>query len=336
MASSQQSNQQSTQQSNQSSQSTGISTAFQGLEGVDQEMARALILELLGGGTADYKAMRSARNADKVSLQELSRDYTNDAAFSDAGSLMALNLQNSMEKQMPALAKAVQGAGTSASSMQGLLSNKIAQDASLSAGALGAEQAKAYGAIQANMRNTIESYTRGDDQSAQNLIKALDLLKVSKSRSDQQSTSQGSSSSQSTGSSSGTGTDPARESSSSSGGTRASGTTPSGGTSSGWSNTGGASTIGGVGTFTSPNPSYTPQINDEPFYYDDWGTGSTAYGDMASNPSASGGYDYTPNEVYYFDDWNVGSDYQAPSYQPYDNNFADYGATGWDDYYFDE
>lgn len=179
----------------QNSQSSGSSSSFSGLSSADQASVRAFIQQLLGGGSADYQALRAKRNANMVDLQTLAQDYTNDAAFSDAADLMALNLQNAMEKQMPAIAKAVQGAGTSSSSMQALMSNKIAQDAALASGALGAEQAKAYGNIQASMQGTLENYTRGGDETAQNIIRALGLLNTQSSQSTQQSTSSGSSTS---------------------------------------------------------------------------------------------------------------------------------------------
>jgi hypothetical protein len=127
------------------------------------------------------------------------RDYTNDAAFSDAADLMKLNLQEALEKNMPALAKSVQGAGTSASSMQGLLSNKIAQDAALSSGALGAEQAKAYAQAMAAMQGVLEGFTRIDLSAEENFIKALQYAeRASTAESKQTSTSQSTSNSSQT------------------------------------------------------------------------------------------------------------------------------------------
>lgn len=63
-------------------------------------------------------------------IPELAADYTKDKAFQDAVDLVSQSLQNSMEKNMPAISKSIQGAGTSSSSMQGLLSQKLATDAS--------------------------------------------------------------------------------------------------------------------------------------------------------------------------------------------------------------
>lgn len=238
--------------SSQSSQMTGSSSSFAGLSTSDQASVRALIAQLLGGGTPDYQALRAKRMANMADLQALARDYTNEAAFSDAAALMELNLQQSMEKQMPAIAKAVQGAGTSASSMQALMSNKIAQDAALGAGALGAEQAKAYAAALANMQGTIENYTRGGDEMAQHLVNALGLLRTQTSQSTQQSSSSGYS-------------DSGGGRGSSGGGSKLGDKT--GGTTGGWSNGFGSMTGGTI-------------------------LGGGNNGSISWNPSTGSGYDY--------------------------------------------
>ena len=191
----------STQQSNQSSQSSGSS--FSGISNPEGLAALMNYIRMQGaGGSPDYLAQRAKRDQAYQNAAEFQNDWTTEAAFHDAAQLMSLNLQQSMEKQMPAISKAVQGAGTSASSMQALMSNKIAQDAALGAGALGAEQAKAYAQAQASLQGTLEKFTNIDLSNETNFLRALDLLKVA--------TSQQSSSSHST--SSGSSVDPAKSS----------------------------------------------------------------------------------------------------------------------------
>jgi hypothetical protein len=176
-----------------SSQSSSSSaSSFQGIENPDALRALlSYITQAAGGGTADYQAQRNKRNQALLALQQSMQDFSTDAASSDAAALMELNLQRSMEKAMPAISKGIQGAGTSAGSMQALMSNKIAQEAALSAGALGAEQQKAYGQILANMHGTAEEFTRIDTSNEQGLLKALDLMRIG--RSQQQSSSSGAS-----------------------------------------------------------------------------------------------------------------------------------------------
>lgn len=78
---------------------------------------------------------------------------------------------------MPALQKAIEGAGTSASSMQALLANKIAQDTALNSAALGGEQQKAYAQSRAQLAALLEAFTRPQNTVENTLIQALNALK---------------------------------------------------------------------------------------------------------------------------------------------------------------
>lgn len=290
--------------SSQSGSSQGSS--FQGIENPEALGALlAYIRQAAQGGSADYKDQRARRTAALQSLQTSMLDYSNDAAFSDAAALMELNLQRSMEKAMPAISKGIQGAGSSAGSMQALMANKIAQEASLSAGALGAEQAKAYGQILANMSGTAEEFTRIDTSNEQGLLKALDLMRVG--RSQQSSTHSGSSSGGDSGG----------------GGSRSSG---GGGYGGGY--LGGGSGYGGnsyapsslVGDKNWPTDDTT---DDQPFFYDDWGLGSDGNGGM-SGAGFSNDYDSSP---YYYDDWGTGSDGSGDMASNYtDTSYEDYSS----------
>lgn len=160
------------------------STNFSGIE--DKEALQALqqvLQDMVSGGTPEQKQQRAERQAQIASARQAAGDYSKGAAFSDASALMAQMLRQAMEKNMPAISRAVQGAGTSASSMQGLLSQKLAAESSQAASALGAEQAKAYGAIQAQLQGVLEGLTRVDNSGAENIFKALDLFKVQKGNS---------------------------------------------------------------------------------------------------------------------------------------------------------
>jgi hypothetical protein len=138
------------------------------------------IKQTAGGGTAEQRAQRAERNVQIQSARGTLGDYTKQSAFTDAAELMAQNLRKSLEANMPAISRSIQGAGTSASSMQGLLSQKLATESAQAASALGAEQAKSYGSISTGLQGVLEALTRIDPSIEANLLKALDLTKVSR------------------------------------------------------------------------------------------------------------------------------------------------------------
>ena len=185
-----------------SSVSSSSSESFTGIQ--DEEaltVLKNLIKQLAGGGTDQQRATNQERQQTIQDTRATAQDYSKDKAFSDAKDLITQSLQTSMEKQMPAISKSIQGAGTSASSMQGLLSQKLATDASTAAGALGAEQAKAYGGISANLASVLERLTQNDSTTENSLMNALALLRntTSSSKSESSSVSSGSSNQYSSG-----------------------------------------------------------------------------------------------------------------------------------------
>ena len=190
--------------SQQSSSSSSVSTSksFTGIQ--DEEaltLLKNLIKQLATGGTDKQKEANSERTQIIQDIRAAAADYSKDKAFQDAADLVAQSLQKSMEKQMPAISKSIQGAGTSSSSMQGLLSQKLATESSQAAGALGAQQAQAYGGITANLASVLERLTQADSTTENSLINALALLRntVSDSNSVSSSYSQGTSNSTSSG-----------------------------------------------------------------------------------------------------------------------------------------
>lgn len=115
----------------------------------------ALIKTLSTGGTPQQQAEVAKKKQTQQLIEGLLGQYSSGQAFTDAKSLMALNLQQALEKNMPAIQRSIEGAGTSASSAQGLLAQNLSRDTALAAGALGAEQAKAYGGITANLSSSL-------------------------------------------------------------------------------------------------------------------------------------------------------------------------------------
>lgn len=151
--------------------------------GITDPAVYAILLQALqsaaGGGDADYKAQRAERNTEIQRTRALSGDYTKNAAFADAADLMAQQLRQSLEANMPAISKSIQGAGTSASSMQGLLSQKLATESAQAAGALGAKQATDYGQISGVLQGILERLTVPDNSNMQALAQLLNVAKTS-------------------------------------------------------------------------------------------------------------------------------------------------------------
>jgi len=150
--------------------------------GITDPAIYSILLQALqdaaGGGNADYRAQRAERNTEIQRTRALSGDYSKNAAFADAANLMAQQLRQSLEANMPAISKSIQGAGTSASSMQGLLSQKLATESAQAAGALGAKQATDYGNISSILQGVLERLTVPDNSNMQALAQLLGVAKT--------------------------------------------------------------------------------------------------------------------------------------------------------------
>lgn len=329
-----------TQQSNSSSQGSSSSqaTSFSGIEDVE---ALAILKDFLQkwstGGDADYKKQRGERNTEIKNTRDIQNKYSSDAAFADAAALMEDQVTDTYRKSMPAIVRAIQGAGTSASSMQGLLTSQLATDTAREAAALGAQQKTAYGQISANLAGVLEGLTRIDNTAATNLIAGLNAAKISKSQ--QTSTSQQSSTSTSSGSQSDGGGGSRGQGG---GGSRGGGSQGGGSKGGGWSN-GGSGALGwGASEAVSGNTggssiNWTPsQTGFEDFggsYYDPYSQLVGSQGQITGDPNEYIGNpwgDYTSGAVDgYADpvtDWNFNPNYDSePSWQG--------GGASWSDPY---
>lgn len=176
------------------SQSSGSSSSFGGIENPQALEALSILISQLQRGETPGQKQQGERNTEITRTRELSRDYSKGAAFLDAENAVNQALRKSQEANMPAITKAIQGAGTSSSSMQGLLAQRLATESAQAAGALGAKQAVDYGQISANLQGVLEALTRTNDPGTEALLKAVGLMKVDRSTSSQQSTQSQSSS----------------------------------------------------------------------------------------------------------------------------------------------
>jgi hypothetical protein len=105
-------------------------------------------------------------SAAGASLRDLLTQFSKSAALTDSAALVNRQAQTERQRNMPAIQRAVEGAGTSAGSMQALLSQKFIDDTALSSAALGAEQAKAYGGISASLASSIAQMAAAGDPQA--------------------------------------------------------------------------------------------------------------------------------------------------------------------------
>jgi len=158
-----------------------------------------LISTLSRGGTPQQQAEIIKKRNTQTLIEGLLQQYTTGAATSDARGLMALNLQKALETNMPAISRAIEGAGTSASSMQALLSQNMSRDAALAASALGADQAAKYGNITAQLVGSLSGMAQNQqDPITTALLSALGIAKGATTRSENtQTTSQSGSTNQS-------------------------------------------------------------------------------------------------------------------------------------------
>ena len=168
----------STTTSTQSGFSSGNETTSL-FENKDLDILRNLIGTLQGQYLKQVTSKQQQSSNLEGLVTTLLQDYKKNSAFEDAKGLMALNIQQGLEKGTPAIARSIESAGTSASSMQALLAQKLATDSALNASALGAQQAGQYGNILANLLSILQknSTDNQDTQTLQGLLGAMQLLR---------------------------------------------------------------------------------------------------------------------------------------------------------------
>lgn len=142
-----------------------------------QDVLRTLLQQLLGGGTAEQRAERAARLEEINAVRQQRGDYTKEAAFIDAEAVSARESRLALEKLVPSLTRAAEGAGTSASSMRALLLQDAAAKAAESAAALGLQTATNYGNISASLSGVLANLTQPNNPVTQALLDAISLSK---------------------------------------------------------------------------------------------------------------------------------------------------------------
>src|SRR5574337_153288 len=139
-----------------------------------------LISQLLGGGTPAQAQDRAARLQEIQNVQALRGGYSKEQAFADAQGAMNQQLRASLEKLLPSIVRAAEGAGTSQNSMRALMLQEAAQQAADSAAGLGLKAAVDYGGLSGNFSQVLEKLTQvQQDPVTQALLEALGIAKGS-------------------------------------------------------------------------------------------------------------------------------------------------------------
>lgn len=146
-----------------------------------EDALAALIQLLQGGGTAEQRQQRTARQQEIGAVRDTRADYTKEAAFADAQGAMSQRQRLALEELIPQINNAALGAGTSQSALRVLMLQDAANKAAESASALGLDAATKYGQISSGMSSTLEMLTRPDNSITDSLLKALEISKGSQS-----------------------------------------------------------------------------------------------------------------------------------------------------------
>lgn len=139
-----------------------------------------LIQQLLGGGTPEQRAEQIRRMEEVQAVRSQRADYSKEAAFTDATGAQNQQSRLAMEKLIPSIIAASQGAGTSQNSMRALLTQQAANQAAESAAALGLKASVDYGQIANGQNQVLEALTRQGNPITDALLKAIELSRGSR------------------------------------------------------------------------------------------------------------------------------------------------------------
>lgn len=157
--------------------STGAVTGQDLLEGPAGQVLASLIQQLFGGGTPAQEASRAQRAGETSALQAERAGLGKEAALADAQGLINATLGQTLQRLLPTITRAAEGAGTSAGSMRALLAQDAARQASEAAARTGIEAVGTYGAQFSNISQILEALTRPQDANTQQLLQALQIAR---------------------------------------------------------------------------------------------------------------------------------------------------------------
>lgn len=135
------------------------------------------IQQLMNGGTPEMQQQAAARRGEVTRTRSMQDSYSKAAAFADAQGLMSQQLRQAMEKGMPTLVRAAEGAGTSANSMRALMTQQLMTQAAEGAAAQGLQAAGQYGNVAVGFGGILERLTQTDPAVLQALVNAFQVSK---------------------------------------------------------------------------------------------------------------------------------------------------------------
>jgi len=181
-------NQQSVQ--NQLQQTMG-NTYTDNMDPASMAALQLLIKQLMGGGTQQMAEDQARRQQEIGAAQSQRSAYSKDNAFADAQGAMSQQLRMALEKMVPSLTRAAQGAGTSQNSLRALMMQDVGVRSAESAAALGLNAATQYGGIATNLTSILEKLTQPNDPATTALLQALSIAKGATQNTRTNSTTQG-------------------------------------------------------------------------------------------------------------------------------------------------
>lgn len=163
--------------------------ARQGAAGGQQANAALSVLlqQLMNGGTQEMQRQLAERLSEVNRVRAQAARYSPEAALADAQGLINQTLRQAMEKSIPSITRAAEGAGASANSMRALLTQDALAKAAESASAQGIQAVQGYGGIAAQLSGVLEGLTRQDNSGIEAIINTIRLMQEASNASQQSS-----------------------------------------------------------------------------------------------------------------------------------------------------
>jgi len=140
-----------------------------------------LLQQLMAGGTRDMQQQEARIGGEINANQALRARFSPEAALADAQGLIAQTLRQAMEKSLPSITRAAEGAGTSANSMRALLINDANARAAEAASAQGVQAVQGYGGVAANLSQILASLVSQKSGNTEAILNAIKLMQEQES-----------------------------------------------------------------------------------------------------------------------------------------------------------
>ncbi len=135
-----------------------------------------LLQQLMAGGTQGMQAREAAIGGEINANTALRARYSPEAALADAQGLIAQQLRQAMEKSLPSITRAAEGAGASGNALRALLTQDALAKAAESSSALGVQAVQGYGGVAANLSQILASLVQSRDPGTEELLKTIQLM----------------------------------------------------------------------------------------------------------------------------------------------------------------